>query len=488
MASGKAAARVGLLAHVFLQNRTCSQQEKGDTGGIGGKPRGRTISSGVLQAPPDQSSHLTRPPPPILPGEVPRLFTHKLYTGWKLQVTTDTLGCGGSGTAGPEELSMEDNQPSSLNGHHSSSETKVPSEPVDQEDAASLQRTVFESRRSRDSTKSQDLDDRELGFEVQEEEALPEEEVNGEEFLDTQNPEEVLSGLESVLEKDMEEDVPEMSQLSISQGSPSTPKTRCRKRRRICDLARPKVSWQVLRDRKAYRCKGFTWVSPRMKSLQFCVYWPSVYWTEKFLEDTTLTVTVPAVSRRVEELARPKRFYSEYYNSNRTTPVWPVPRSTLEYQTSGRLRELATPRVRNNIWSINMSEVSQVSRAAQMAVPSRRILWLAKPKVPATLLEEWDPMPKPKPHVSDHNRLLQLARPKAQSDKCVPDRDPRWKVLDSTKKAVASPRILSLAQPKVRKDLNEGYDPFSVSPASLAARASPRLFELATPKSVAKRA
>lgn len=41
----------------------------------------------------------------------------------------------------------------------------------------------------------------------------------------------------------------------------------------------------------------------------------------------------------------------------RTTPIWPIPRSTLEYQASNRLKRLATPKIRNNIWSINMSEV-----------------------------------------------------------------------------------------------------------------------------------
>lgn len=78
--------------------------------------------------------------------------------------------------------------------------------------------------------------------------------------------------------------------------------------------------------------------------------------------------------------------------------------------------------------------------------------------------------------------------PKAQSDKCVPDRDPRWEVLEVTKKAVASSRILSLAKPRVRKDLNEGYDPSHVSPAALVAQASPRLYELATPKTITKKA
>ncbi|KAF6097625.1 theg spermatid protein [Phyllostomus discolor] len=173
--------------------------------------------------------------------------------------------------------------------------------------------------------------------------------------------------------------------------------------------------------------------------------------------------------------------------SPRITPMHPIPRSTLDYRSSSRLIELATPRIRNNIWSINMSEVSQVSRAAQVATPSSRILQLAKPRAPATLLDEWDPVPKPKPRVSDYNRLLYLAMPKVQSEKCIPDRNPRWEVLEVTKKAVASPRIISLAKPKVRKDLNEGYDPYYISPASLAARASPRLYELATPKSITKK-
>lgn len=77
--------------------------------------------------------------------------------------------------------------------------------------------------------------------------------------------------------------------------------------------------------------------------------------------------------------------------------------------------------------------------------------------------------------------------PKAQSEKCVPDRDPRWQVLDVTKKAVASPRTLLLAKPRVRKEFNEDYNPYYISKASLMARASPRLYELATPKSITKK-
>ncbi|XP_028714442.1 testicular haploid expressed gene protein isoform X1 [Peromyscus leucopus] len=314
------------------------------------------------------------------------------------------------------------------------------------------------------------------------EEEIPPEEVPGEELPEAPN-------LDDSLGRELEVEVVEMSQLSITERTPSISmaKSKKKKGRRLLELAKPKTNWQCLRDRKGCCCKGYAWMSPRKNNLQFCLYWPSVYWTERFIEDTTLTITVPAVSHRVEELSRPKRFYLEYYNNNRTTPIWPIPRSTLEYQPSNRLKQLAIPKVRNNIWSINMSEISQVSRAAQMAVPTPRTLHLAKPRPPATLLEEWDPMPKPKPHVSDYNRLLQLATPKAMSEKCVPDRSPQWEVLEATKRAVASSRIISLAQPRIRKDLNEGYNPYYISPASLVAQASPRIYELATPKYITKK-
>ncbi|KAF5915433.1 hypothetical protein HPG69_014753 [Diceros bicornis minor] len=249
-----------------------------------------------------------------------------------------------------------------------------------------------------ESRGSKDPDGREQGSPDQEEE-VPPEEVTGEAFLDPQDPEDALQELERVLQKD-EDGVQEMR--------------------------------------------------------------PSTYWTDRFLEDTTLTVTVPALSGSPVPLGE-SRFSSRESKT----------------QQDSALLNLSTPQEETN--------VSQVSRAAQKAVPSPRILQLAKPRAAAPLLAEWDPVLKPKPYVSDYSRLVHLAMPKAQSDKCVPDRDPRWEVLDVTKRAVASPRIVSLAQPKVRRDLNEGYDPHSISPASLVARASPRLCELATPKSITRK-
>ncbi|XP_042540794.1 testicular haploid expressed gene protein-like [Dipodomys spectabilis] len=293
-------------------------------------------------------------------------------------------------------------------------------------------------------------------------------------------PEELLPevrDLMKALEQDVRDNIPEISQLTITEKSTTV----SRNRRRLCELARRKTRWQ--RDRPECCCKGYAWVSPRKMTLQFCLYWPSIYWNERFHEDTTLTITVPAVSRRVEELSQPKKITLECYRNK----ILPRPLPSIAYHPTNRLKELAIPKVRNNIWTIDMSELSKVSRAAQMAVPSARILHLAKPKGPPTVSEEWDPMPKPKAHMSDYNRLLQLAMPKAQSEKCIPDRSPRWEVLDVTKRAVASERIITLAQPKIRKDINEGYNPYQISPASLVARASPRIYELAIPKSITKK-
>uniref|UniRef100_A0A8C7AAG9 Sperm microtubule associated protein 2 n=1 Tax=Neovison vison TaxID=452646 RepID=A0A8C7AAG9_NEOVI len=368
---------------------------------------------------------------------------------------------------------MEDQRQSSLHRHHSWEAEGGPRRGQDNGVLGTgAQDTVSGSRRATDAGK--------LRFEDQEEEALPEEATGGE-VPSPLKHDVVLRQLDGGPEKDTDEGVSEISRLSTSQRFPSISSVGGRKRRRLLELAKPKTNWQVLKDRMGCCCKGYAWVSPCKRNLQFCVYWPSVYWTERFLEDTTLTITVPGRWRPPTNSRTPAELPCQLWLSPRITPIWPVPRSSLEHHASSRLRELAAPRIRNNIWSINMSEVSQVSRAAQMAIPSPRILRLAEPRSPATLLEEWDPMPKPKPHVSDYNRLLHLATPKAQSNQCVPDRDPRWEVLDVTKKAVASPRIISLAKPKVRKDLNEGYDPYYISPALPPPRASPRKCERPRP-------
>lgn len=102
---------------------------------------------------------------------------------------------------------MGDHQQNSFYNHHTSEAEDQPGRGQD-DVSLGLQGTVYENVESKDP-KFQDLDDGDLKLEDQEEE-IPPEEVAEEESVDAQNPEEALLELERVLEKDMEEGVPEM--------------------------------------------------------------------------------------------------------------------------------------------------------------------------------------------------------------------------------------------------------------------------------------
>ncbi|XP_036598065.1 testicular haploid expressed gene protein [Trichosurus vulpecula] len=231
---------------------------------------------------------------------------------------------------------------------------------------------------------------------------------------------------------------------------------------RIDELAKPKINHQIIIDR------------------------PSVYWTDKIQPDTTLSVTFPIVTPRVEELSRPKRFYSTYYNESRSTPIWPISRASLEAKASPRLKMLAYPKIRNNIWVVDPAEI-QVSKAAQLAQVRPRTLELAAPKSKSLSSTEWYMAQKAKQRSPDFDRIYNLAMPKMLATNYAYDKPCSWVISDGTKNAVASKRILYLAKPKERKDCNEGHDPYYISVAAMRAEPSPRIYELATPKRVAKK-
>ncbi|XP_031804116.1 testicular haploid expressed gene protein [Sarcophilus harrisii] len=261
------------------------------------------------------------------------------------------------------------------------------------------------------------------------------------------------------------------------------------RQRRIChhrinELAKPKVNHQIVVDR------------------------PSVYWTDKIQPDTTLSVTSPIVTPRLEELSRPKRFYSTYYNESRSTPIWPISRASLEAKASPRLKVLAYPKIRNNIWVVDSSETGdwypnpnpkgkemplpeekiQVSKATQVPQAKSRTLELATPKSKSLSNTDWFLDPKAANKRSpDFNRIYNLAMPKILANNYTYDKPCSWVISHGTKNAVASKRILYLAKPKERKDYNEGHDPYYISMAAMRAEPSPRIYELAAPKRVAKK-
>lgn len=100
---------------------------------------------------------------------------------------------------------MGDHRQSLLRDQHSSEAEGRPDWEQDN-DALGVQSTVSGSQATEDATYP---DDEELRFEDQEEEILPEE-VTGEELPGSPVPEEALAQLERVLEKDLEEGIPEM--------------------------------------------------------------------------------------------------------------------------------------------------------------------------------------------------------------------------------------------------------------------------------------
>lgn len=105
------------------------------------------------------------------------------------------------------DLYMGESRRRSL-GNQPSSEAEGRSERELSGDPRGLQSSVYESRRVTDP-EHQDPDNAELGPEDPEEE-LPPEEVAGEELSETLDPKEALSELERVLDKDLEEDIPEI--------------------------------------------------------------------------------------------------------------------------------------------------------------------------------------------------------------------------------------------------------------------------------------
>ncbi|XP_062348912.1 sperm microtubule associated protein 2-like isoform X2 [Cinclus cinclus] len=81
-------------------------------------------------------------------------------------------------------------------------------------------------------------------------------------------------------------------------------------------------------------------------------------------------------------------------------------------------------------------------------------------------------------------RTIELSKPKQLHANYVPLRDPEWPVTEAAKHAVATPRVLELAQPSTRSHMGLttlNPDAFRVKETAMKAACSPRLQELARP-------
>ncbi|XP_053151061.1 testicular haploid expressed gene protein isoform X2 [Hemicordylus capensis] len=167
---------------------------------------------------------------------------------------------------------------------------------------------------------------------------------------------------------------------------------------------------------------------------------PTVYWTDKLPSSVYHRFTIPVLTPRQEALSRCK-MVNVYYQEDRR-PLRPVTSAALRAEATPRLKELAQPRSCTDVWELNRPLYPLVSKGALSAIPSERILALAKPKQL--------PTPSSKPHrkglhgpIARIARFDDLAKPRTYT---FDVRNP-YKISKAALEYVASPRILEISRP-----------------------------------------
>ncbi|KAL8177874.1 UNVERIFIED_CONTAM: hypothetical protein K2H54_022526 [Gekko kuhli] len=141
-----------------------------------------------------------------------------------------------------------------------------------------------------------------------------------------------------------------------------------------------------------------------------------------------------------EELSRSKKV-DPAFKEDRSSLEWNVTRAALKAKVSPRLRQLAEPRPCADGWEFSRPLYS-VSKGAMAAIPSERIVLLAKPReLPAT--------PSDQPRKPVHRGIVrnakfdELSKPRIYT---LDVRDP-YKISKGALQYVPSPRVLEISHP-----------------------------------------
>ncbi|XP_033903762.3 testicular haploid expressed gene protein-like [Acipenser ruthenus] len=214
----------------------------------------------------------------------------------------------------------------------------------------------------------------------------------------------------------------------------------------------------------------------------------SVYWLDNMPSQRAATTSV--LTPRLSELSQFKALNTKY-SEDRRSPIWTVSAAALKSTATKRLEELAQPKAVSQEWEPQRFVYSVVSEAVKSAVPSPRILQLARPKrrYPPVARDSliWSPeqgisiVTEAACSAVATPRLQDLATAKKVHPLFLPEKPTAWPVPESAMKVVASDRVHMLAKPKVRKGIFEGYDPYLVTETAKQAQASLRVLELSTP-------
>ncbi|XP_059700325.1 sperm microtubule associated protein 2-like isoform X1 [Haemorhous mexicanus] len=197
-------------------------------------------------------------------------------------------------------------------------------------------------------------------------------------------------------------------------------------------------------------------------------------------------------SERLLRLSEPKKYLPAYLEQrSRETPEWPVSLAAQNYNASKRILQLAQPKALHPDFMPPREVPIQVSSLAISASASARVQKLAEPVIREltcctthTKPGVMSPASTSSRKVIASARTIELSKPKQLHPKFMPARDPEWPVTKAARQAVATERIVGLAQPSSRP--RQGLtalnpDAFKVKERALKAVCTPRLAELAQP-------
>lgn len=214
----------------------------------------------------------------------------------------------------------------------------------------------------------------------------------------------------------------------------------------------------------------------------------SVYWIEREPPmPGSNGVTVITATPRVIDLAQ-HRDPNKQWRGDRPTPEWTVSQGAKQAAASERLTTLGRHREVNPNHLMERSPYMYASIPAQSATASSRVEQLAVPKDRKDKFEveekEWGQFF----HVSDPamkykatERIEQLSESKKYNKDFKGEKPVQWPVSEQALKALASLRLQQLSRPRSRTMIRDEFDPYKVSPAARKTRPTPRLEELSVP-------
>ncbi|MCI4390852.1 hypothetical protein PGIGA_G00127590 [Pangasianodon gigas] len=217
-----------------------------------------------------------------------------------------------------------------------------------------------------------------------------------------------------------------------------------------------------------------------MSIMVSCICRRSVYWLDQRPAKSKRSNTACELTSRWSQLSESKKI-STFYEYSRESSEWKVSAAALKAHPSERVCSLARPRQPAVGWQPDRPLLPTFGVRTKAKV-SPRICQLAHPKkTRMAVTPSFNSINNYLTQAKPSSRIHLLSIPKKEHPHYRPDRPVSSDVPKSVLEAVASERLQELATPKPRKPLFEGFDPYKVTSAALAATASPRIEELSLP-------